>query len=121
MILSRKFCVYLHFTPLFTSCCKHELCKQKSKFSYFLSFFVPCCMLSYSNFPISSSMIAIQLGRAILNTCYSDYRHWTYSHYRHNVIVTGLSLESRAASTNQIARSVIVVSKFILNINSAVK
>ena len=27
MILSRKFCVYLHFTPLFTSWRKHELRK----------------------------------------------------------------------------------------------
>ena len=32
MILRRKFCVYLHFMPLFTSWCKHELRKRQRKF-----------------------------------------------------------------------------------------
>ncbi len=32
MSLSRKFCVYLPFTPLFTSCRKHELRKRQSNF-----------------------------------------------------------------------------------------
>ena len=33
MSLSCKFCVYLHFTPLFLSIwCKHELRKRQSKF-----------------------------------------------------------------------------------------
>ena len=81
MSLSRKFCVYLHFTPLFTSCRKHELRKRQSKFfvntlqdlvknftlmvlgnilfknSIFLVNVI-CFMLSYSNFAISSFMTA---------------------------------------------------------------
>ncbi len=32
MILSCKFCVYLYFTPLFTSWRIHELCKRQGKF-----------------------------------------------------------------------------------------
>ncbi len=31
MSLSRKFCVYLRFTPLFTSWCEHELRKRQIK------------------------------------------------------------------------------------------
>ncbi len=34
MILSRKFCVYLHFTPLFALWGKHELRKRQSKFLF---------------------------------------------------------------------------------------
>ena len=63
MSLSRKFCVYLHFTPVFTSCRKHELRKRQSKFyinmlqvknftlkflSEVLFFFLVACYLTLS-------------------------------------------------------------------------
>ena len=34
MSLGRKFCVYLHFAPLFITWRKHELRKRESKFLY---------------------------------------------------------------------------------------